>query len=27
MREWSDAGRAEPWTIDEDEIDFVEAQG
>lgn len=26
MREWSDAGRAEPWTIDEDEIDFIEAQ-
>jgi glutathione S-transferase len=24
MIEWSDAGRAEPWTIKEDEIDFVE---
>ncbi|MCW8915344.1 MAG: glutathione S-transferase family protein [Magnetovibrio sp.] len=24
MIEWSDAARAEPWTIKEDEIDFVE---
>jgi len=24
MVEWSDAGRAEPWIIKEDEIDFVE---
>ena len=24
MVEWSDAGRAEPWVIKEDEIDFVE---
>ncbi len=24
MVEWSEAGRAEPWTIKEDEIDFVE---
>ena len=24
MIEWSNAGRAEPWTIKEDEIDFVE---
>ncbi|MBL4613410.1 MAG: glutathione S-transferase family protein [Magnetovibrio sp.] len=27
MIEWSDAGRAEPWTINEDEIDFVEDEG
>ena len=26
MQEWSEAGRAEPWTIDDDEIDFVEGQ-
>jgi len=26
LREWSDAGRAEPWVIDGDEIDFVEGQ-
>ena len=24
MQEWSEAGRTEPWTIKEDEIDFVE---
>lgn len=27
MREWSEAGRAEPWTIAEDEIDFIEGIG
>jgi len=27
MVEWSDAGRAETWVIDDDEIDFIEAKG
>ena len=27
MTEWSDAGRAEPWTVAEDEIDVVEGSG
>jgi len=26
MIEWSDAGRAESWTIEEDEVDFVEGK-
>lgn len=26
MIEWSDAGRTEPWTITEDEVDFVEGK-